>query len=37
METLVDINGDFIGYINVLGEIIRKNHFITERIKRSLK
>lgn len=37
MEIVVDVNGDFIGYINLVNEIIPKEKFITEKIKRSLK
>lgn len=36
-ERLVDVNGDHLGFINSVGEIIPKKNFITERIKYSFK
>ena len=37
MERLVDVNGDYLGYLSSSGEIIFKEKLITERINKSFR
>lgn len=37
INVVVDVNGDFLGFLNTSGEIIPKENLITERIKKNLE